>query len=129
MDYHLDWHQEMTCSSEKINEIFTDLLNLFGIADDILITGNTVDGINHDRTLRQENLKLNKNMKFKMHEDTHLWESGIYRRHATRPKEAVCANKYALPPVLKRITIILGIMSYVDSSHIQLQKDVNHYRI
>ena len=45
-----------------------NLLNIFGIADNVLIVGCDANGIDHDRTLRKvmqvfhwENLKLNKN--------------------------------------------------------------------
>ena len=51
----------------KINKIFKDLPNVFGIADDILIVGYDADGRDYNRTLNeimevchQENLKLNK---------------------------------------------------------------------
>ena len=51
----------------KMDKIFTDLPNVFGIADDILVVGYDVDGEDHDHTsqrvlqiCRQLNLKLNK---------------------------------------------------------------------
>ena len=51
----------------KIDEIFKDLPNVFGIADDILVEGYDIDGKDHENTLqrvlqiyRQVNLKLNK---------------------------------------------------------------------
>ena len=51
----------------KIDEIFKDLPNAFGIADDTLVVGYDVDGKDHNNSLvrvlqicRQENLKLNK---------------------------------------------------------------------
>ena len=51
----------------KIDEIFKDLLNVFDIADDILVVGYEADGKDHDKILRrvvkmckQVNLKLNK---------------------------------------------------------------------
>ena len=51
----------------KIDEIFKDLPNIFGIADDILVAGYESDSIDHDKTVwrvlqrcRQVNLKLNK---------------------------------------------------------------------
>ena len=52
----------------KIDGIFKDLPNVFGIADDILVVGYDGDGKDHDKTLwqvlqicRNVNLKLNKN--------------------------------------------------------------------
>ena len=51
----------------KMNEIFKDIPNVFGIADDILVAGYETDGKDHDEKLqrvlqrcRQVNLKLNK---------------------------------------------------------------------
>ena len=51
----------------KIDEIFKDLYNIFGIADDILVVGYHSDGKDHDETLwwmlqicRHVNLKLSK---------------------------------------------------------------------
>ena len=51
----------------KINEIFKELPNVFGIADNILIVGYNADGKGCDRMLTQviqiyhkENFKLNK---------------------------------------------------------------------
>ena len=51
----------------KINEIFNDMPNVFGIADDILVIGYNNDGKDHDEAvynvLKQcwdVNLKLNK---------------------------------------------------------------------
>ena len=57
----------MICSSKKIDEIFTDIPNVFGIADDILVIGYDEDGTDHDkaaynvlRQCKEVNLKLNK---------------------------------------------------------------------
>ena len=36
---------------QKVNEIFRDLPNIFGIADDILIVEYDADGRDHDRSL------------------------------------------------------------------------------
>ena len=51
----------------KIDEIFKNLPNVFGIANDILVVGYDSDGKDHDDTLqrvlqicRQVNLKVNK---------------------------------------------------------------------
>ena len=37
----------------KIDKIFKELPNLFGIADDILVVGYEVDGEDHDETLQR----------------------------------------------------------------------------
>ena len=39
------------CSKEKIDEIFKDLPNVFGITDDILVVGYDADGKDHDVSL------------------------------------------------------------------------------
>ena len=51
----------------KTDEIFKELLNVLGIADDISVVGYAADGKDHDKTLQkvlqicsQDNLKLNK---------------------------------------------------------------------
>ena len=51
----------------KIDKIFNNIPNVFGIADDILIIGYDKDGTDHDRAVyrvlrhcRDVNLKLNK---------------------------------------------------------------------
>ena len=38
----------------KINRLFSDMSNVFGIADDIPIAGFDVDGRDHDASLEQE---------------------------------------------------------------------------
>ena len=52
---------------KKIDELFHDIPNIFGIAADILIAGYDTDGRDHDErlgkvlcTCKQVNLKLNK---------------------------------------------------------------------
>ena len=35
----------------KINEIFNDMPNVFGIADDVLVKGYDKDGADHDATV------------------------------------------------------------------------------
>ena len=51
---------------QKIDEIFNDMPNVFGIADDILVVGYEDNGRDHDETVqkflqrcREVNLKLN----------------------------------------------------------------------
>ena len=51
----------------KIDEIFSDMPNVFGIADDILVIGYDENGADHDATVHnvlwqceEVNLKLNK---------------------------------------------------------------------
>ena len=51
----------------KIDEIFNDMPNIFGIADDVLVIGYDEDGADHDEAIysmlkqcQEVNLKLNK---------------------------------------------------------------------
>ena len=37
----------------KIDEIFNDMPNIFGIVDDILVTGYEADGRDHDETVQR----------------------------------------------------------------------------
>ena len=66
-DYHLEQHCQEICFRGNIDEIFKDLPNVFGIADDILVVGHETDSRDHDDTVcrvlrrcRQLYLKLNK---------------------------------------------------------------------
>ena len=65
----------------KIDEIFNDMPNVFGIEDDILVIGYKKDGADHDKAvysvLKQHldvNLKLNKDqVSLQMYVNTVLW--------------------------------------------------------
>ena len=57
----------MTCSNVKIDGIFSDMLNIFGITGDILVIGYDENGADHEavvhkvlRRCKEVNLKLNK---------------------------------------------------------------------
>ena len=67
-DIYIDCHLEQPPTGDmfqrKIDKIFKDLPNLFGITDNILVVGYDRDGKDHDETLqrvlqvsRQVNLK------------------------------------------------------------------------
>ena len=67
-DPHLEAVPAGDMFQRKIDEIFKDLPNVFGIAEDILVVGYDIDGKEHDDVLwrvlqicREVNLKLNKN--------------------------------------------------------------------
>ena len=81
---------------QKINEIFQDLPNFFGIADDILIVAYDTESGDHKRTLRKvmqtchcKNMKLNKSSCHFRY--TTIMFFGEVNGNATRPKEAACA--------------------------------------
>ena len=45
----------------KIDEIFKDMPNVFGIADDILVAGYEADGRDHDKTVQRVLQRCRKN--------------------------------------------------------------------
>ena len=76
----------------KINEIYNDIPNLFGIADDILVIGYEKDGADHDEAVysvlkwcQDGNLKLNKDKyHFRCTSNTILSQSSVKGRHPPR---------------------------------------------
>ena len=83
---------------QKIDEVFMHLLNVLGIADDILIVGYDVEDRDHERTLKQEmqmchqeKVKLNK---WKCHlrctRKPFSWE-GISREGVQLDPKKICA--------------------------------------
>ena len=85
----------------KIDEIFKDMPNVFGIVDDILVAGYEADGTNHDKTVwrvlqrwRQVNLKLNRD---KCHFSPILGGSHIMKWGKTRPTEDQGPDGDAIP--------------------------------
>ena len=51
-DSHLEQHQQVTFSN-KIDEIFSDMPNVFGIRDDILVKGYDINGADHDKAVHK----------------------------------------------------------------------------
>ena len=76
----------------KIDEIFNDMPNVFGIVDDILIIGYKEDGADHDeavynilRHCKEINLKLNKDKcHFRCMSLPFFGEVVLRKRHSTR---------------------------------------------
>ena len=89
----------------KIDEIFIDMPNVFGITDDILVAGYGADDRDHDETVqrilqrcRQVNLKLNKDkMSFQVHMSPILWGGHIKKWSTTRPTENQSPGGHATP--------------------------------
>ena len=77
----------------KIDEIFNDMPNVFGIMDDILVIGYNEDGADHDGTVHkvlrwcgEVNLKLNKDKcHFRCTSILFFGKGNIEGRHPTRP--------------------------------------------
>ena len=59
---------------QRINEIFRDLLNVYGIAGDILIVGYDADSRDH-------------NLPFQVYQKTILWRNNIHRQSTSGSKE------------------------------------------
>ena len=76
----------------KIDEIFNDMQNIFGIADNILVIGHDNDGTDHNETVckvvkrcKDINLGLNQEVSFPMHIHSILQRSDLKKRCTTRP--------------------------------------------
>ena len=68
---------QVTYFQQKIDEIFSDLPNVFGIADDILVVGYDSDGKDHDKTLWQV-IQICRNVNLKFNKDKcHFWCTSV----------------------------------------------------
>ena len=70
---------------KKIDRLFNDIPNVFGIADYILIAGFDANGKNHDKRLeqvlcrcRQANPKLNRQNVYLGKHAFHFWQSNFH---------------------------------------------------
>ena len=116
----MEWCWQVICSSEKNDEIYKDLQNLFGIADGILNRGYDVDPINHNRMLRQgmkiyhqENIKLNENKFYFRYTKIPFFGEVISRERVQPEAKKPCMLTEMPPNNKKRIDIILGVMNYL----------------
>ena len=104
----------------KINEIFKDLPNVFGIADDILVVGYNVGGKDHADKLwrvlkicRQVNINLNKGKCHLRCTSVPFWESHGQEWCETRPRKAESTYGDATSKNKKELQGFLGIISYL----------------
>ena len=95
------------------------MINVYGIADSILIVGYDAVGRDHNRTLKQvmqichkENLKLNKNECHFRCTKIPFLEEVILREGVQLDPKKLCTLT-EMPPKIKRIAIILGTMNYI----------------
>ena len=79
----------------KVDEIFKNVPNVFGIADDILVAGYDIDGKDHDKMLqkvlqicRWVNLKLTKTNPISDTQQSHFWWNHIQALYETWPTKA-----------------------------------------
>ena len=113
-DHHLEHLLHVTCSIEKIEDIFKELPSVFTIADYILIVHFDISGVDHDRTLhrvlqmhRKEILKFIKdNTCFRCTSVPFL--SKIISRQDMRPdlRKLKALAKHATPKVKEGIASI-----------------------
>ena len=87
----------------KIDKIFNDMPNVFGIADNILVIGDEKDGADHDeavytvlRQYQDVNLKLKKKqVSFQVYINTILWQSSVKGRCPTRSAKSQSTGQNA----------------------------------
>ena len=104
----------------KIYEIYKDLPNIFGIADDILVVGHDVDSKDHDDTIqrvlqtcRQVNVKLNKE-KCHFRCTLVLFFAEVISRHGVKPdpQKLKALMERPLPKTKKEPQAFLGIINF-----------------
>ena len=105
----------------KIDEIFNDMPNIFGIADDILVIGYDEDGTDHDeavysmlRQCHEVNLKLNKT-KCHFRCTPILFFGKVVSREGIQPdRQKIKALTYMPAPKNKKeLQAFLGIINYL----------------
>ena len=96
----------------KIDEIFRELLNIIGIADDILIVAYDYSGGNQDRTLHIV-LQIYRKVKCPFrHYYSIFWRIYFRAWCTTKPTQAASIHRNAITKIKERITF-LGIMNYL----------------
>ena len=106
---------------QKIDEIFNDMPNVFGIADNILVIGYDKDGADHDeavydvlRQCQDVNLKLNK-------EKCHFrctsipFFGKVVSREGVQPdlQKIKALTEMPAPKIKKELQAFLGIINYL----------------
>ena len=105
----------------KINEIFNDMPNVFGIADDILVIGYDEDGTYHDeavynmlRQCKEVNLKLNKDKCHFRCTSIPFFGKVMLRKGVQPDPQKIKALTDMLAPKNKRqLQTFLGIINYL----------------
>ena len=106
---------------KKIGELFNDILNVFGIADGILIAGFDVDGRNYGVRLQQvlwrcmqTNLKLNKEKCLFRYTCTPIFCKVISRhRMSPDPAKVKMLMDMLLPNTKRELQLFPGIVNYL----------------
>ena len=105
----------------KINEIFNDIPNMFGIGDDILVVGYNDNGKDHDETVckvlqrcSEVNLKLNKGKCHFRCTSVPFFGEVISRNGVQPDPQKIKALLDMPPPNNKReLQVFLGIINYL----------------
>ena len=105
----------------KIDEIFNDMPNVFGIADDILVVGYEDNGMDHKETVkkvpqrcREDSLKLNKDKcHFRCTSIPYFGE--VILRNGVQPDPQKIKALMEMPPSnnKKKLQAFLGIINYL----------------
>ena len=106
----------------KIDEIFNDMLNVFGIADDILVIGYDKDGADHDEVIykvlrwcQDVNLKLNREKcHFRCTSIPFFGE--VVSRHGVQPnpQKVRALTEMPAPQNKKELQAFLGLINYLN---------------
>ena len=99
--YCLEQHQPGDMFQCKIDKIFNDMPNVFGITDDILVIGYDKDGTDHDKAVIQSakavprcKSKTNqRKMSFQVHINTILWRGSVKTGCPTRPTKGQSTDR------------------------------------
>ena len=103
----------------KIDEIFSDMPNIFGIMDDILVIGCNDDGTDHDAMVHkvlqrceEVNLKFNKEKcHFRCTSISYFGE--VISRSTTRPTKKSKPSQTCQHKTTKKLQAFLGIINYL----------------
>ena len=106
---------------KKIGQLFNDIPNVFGIADDILFAGFDADGRDHDASLqqmlwscRQASLKMTKEKCLFRWTRIPFFVKVISRHEVSPDSAKVKALTDIIPPKIKReLQSLLGIVNYL----------------
>ena len=105
----------------KIDEIFSDMPNIFGISDDILVIGYDEDGADHDATIykvlwwcEEVNLKLHKEKCHFRCMSIPFFEEVISREGVQPDPQKIKVPMYMpVPKSKKELQAFLGIINYL----------------
>ena len=102
----------------KIEDIFKELPNIFGIAEVILIVAYSNNQADHERTLhmvllifRKENLNLNKDNRHYRCTTVPSWGDYFQARHKTGSQKSRSIHQSTSSEIKKEFQAFLGIMN------------------